>query len=129
MGATILIVDHDPQFRVLLRKLLAQEPDLEVVGEAVDGAEGIRLDCQLRPDIIVMELIMPGVNGLEATRRIKVEHPATKIIIMTVHTDDAYVQAAEASGTDAFLVKRSLMTGLLPTIRRLLHPMAPPNTS
>src|SRR5262245_50443641 len=101
MSATILIADNDPQFRALIRKLLAQEPDLQVVGEAADGAEAMRLADQLQPDILVMELIMPGVNGLEATQRIKVEHPATKIILMTVHTDDAYLEAAESSGMDA----------------------------
>ena len=62
---------------------------------------------------------MPRVNGLEALQRIKVEHPETKVIIMTVHTEDAYRRTAEANGADAFLLKKTLMTTLLPTIRRL----------
>ena len=80
-----------------------------MVGEAEDGAEAIRLVHLLRPDIVLMDLVMPGVNGLEALRRIKAERPETKVIIMTVHTEDAYRRAAEASGADAFLLKKTLM--------------------
>lgn len=76
-----------------------------------------------------MDLVMPRVNGLEAMRRIKAERPETKVIIMTVHTEDAYRRAAEASGADAFLLKKTLMTALLATIRRVRSSMSPPNTS
>jgi DNA-binding NarL/FixJ family response regulator len=129
MGATILIVDDNPRLRMLIRKLLSQEPDLHVVGEAANGADAIRLAQKLRPDIIIMDLVMPRVTGLEAMQQIKVDYPATKVIIMTVHSEDAYRRAAEASGTDAFLLKRTLMTALLPTIRRILSARSPPNTS
>src|SRR5262247_4441574 len=110
MGATILIVDDHSQLRALIRRLAAQEPDFHVVGEAEDGAEAIRLAHELRPDIVLLDLVMPGVNGLEAMRRIKAERPETKVIIVTVHTEEAYRRAAEAGGADAFLLKKTLMT-------------------
>jgi DNA-binding NarL/FixJ family response regulator len=128
MGVTILIADDNSRLRALLRRLLAQEPELDIVGEAANGADAIRMARELQPDIIVMDLVMPGVNGLEAMGRIKMNRPATKVIITTVHGESAYLRAAEASGTDAFLVKRTLMTTLVPTIRRLLGCMSP-NTS
>ena len=128
MGVTMLIVDDNPRVRALIRRISAQEPDLYVVGEAEDGAEAIRLAHELRPAIVLMDLVMPGVNGLEAMRWIKAERPETKVIIMTVHTEDAYRKAAEASGTDAFLLKKTLMTALLPTIRRIRSSLSPPNT-
>lgn len=127
MGTTILIVDDNPRLRALIRRLATQKPALQVVGEAEDGAEAIRLVHLLRPDIVLMDLVMPRVNGLEALRRIKAERPETKVIIMTVHTEDAYRRAAEASGTDAFLLKKTLMTALLATIRSVRSSMSPPN--
>jgi two-component system, NarL family, response regulator DesR len=102
-----------------IRGIAAQQPDLHVVGEAEDGAEAIRLTHTLLPDIVRLDLVMPGVNGLEALRRIKAARPDTKVIIVTVHSEDAYRRAAEDGGADAFLVKKTLMTVLLPTIRRM----------
>jgi DNA-binding NarL/FixJ family response regulator len=121
--ATILIVDDNTQFRTLLRGIVAQEPNFHVVGEAEDGAEAIRLARDLRPDIVLLDLALPRVNGLEALRQIKAERPETKVIIVTVHTEDAYRQAAEDSGADAFLLKKTLGPALLPTIQRLCGPM------
>jgi DNA-binding NarL/FixJ family response regulator len=129
MRATILIVDDNLRLRALIRTISAQEPALQVVGEAEDGAEAIQFTHLLRPDIVLMDLVMPRVNGLEAMRQIKVEHPETKVIIMTVHTEDAYRRTAEADGADAFLLKKTLMTTLLPTIRRVCSCMSPPTTS
>jgi DNA-binding NarL/FixJ family response regulator len=120
MGVTILIVDDNRQMRALIRGIAAQEPDLQVVGEAEDDAQAIHLTHVLRPAIVVLDLVMPRVNGLEALRRIKAARPEIKVIIVTVHTEDAYRRAAEDSGADALLLKKTPMTVLLPTIRRLL---------
>jgi pilus assembly protein CpaE len=79
----------------------------------------MRLVQALRPAIVLLDLTMPGVSGLEVLQWIKVEYPETKVIIVTVHTEDAYRQAAEASGADAFLLKKTLATDLLPTIQHL----------
>ena len=119
MGTTVLIVDDHEQLRALTRQIVAEESALHVVGEAADGAEAMQLIQALRPAIVLLDLVLPQVNGLDVLRWIKEEHPETKVIIMTAHAEDAYCQAAEASGADAFLLKKTLMTDLLPTIRRL----------
>jgi DNA-binding NarL/FixJ family response regulator len=129
MAVTVLIVDDNAQFRVLLREIVAEEPDLHVVGEAADGAEAMRLALELRPDILLLDLGLPQVNGLEVLRWSKAARPESKVIIETVHDEDAYRQAAEASGADAFLLKKTLGTDLLPTLQRLRCSLAPPQAS
>ena len=129
MGTTVLIVDDNAGLRALMREIVAAESDFHVVGEAADGAEAMRLAQELRPDIMLLDLVMPRVNGLEVLRWIKAERPEIKVIIVTVHAEDAYRQAAEASGTDAFLLKKTLGTVLLPTIQRLRGSLAPPQAS
>ena len=119
MEVTVLIVDDNAQLRALMREIVAEASDLQVVGEAADGAEAMQLVQALRPAIVLLDLIMPQVNGLEVLRWIKVEHPETKVIIVTVHDEDAYRQAAEARGADAFLLKKTLVAVLLSTIWRL----------
>jgi DNA-binding NarL/FixJ family response regulator len=80
MAVTILIVDDNAQFRALLREIVAAEPDLHVVGEVADGAEAMQLAQELRPDIMLLDLVMPRVNGLEVLRWIKAERPESKVI-------------------------------------------------
>jgi DNA-binding NarL/FixJ family response regulator len=129
MGTTVLIVDDHEQLRALTRQIVAEASDLHVVGEAADGAEAMQLIQALQPAIVLLDLVLPQVNGVEVLRWIKTEHPETKIIIMTVNDEDAYRQAAEASGADAFLLKKTLMTDLLPTIQHLRGSLAPPRAS
>src|SRR5215470_13890875 len=129
MAGTVLIVDDNAQLRAFMREIVAQESDLHVVGEAADGTKAMRLTQELRPDIVLLDLVMPQVNGLEVLRWIKAEHPRIKVIIVTVHDEDAYRQAAEASGADAFLLKKTLGTVLLPTVRRVCDSMSPPPAS
>ena len=94
MGVTILIVEDNARLRVLIREIAARGHEV-----ASHGAEAIRLTRELRPDIVLLDMSMPRVNGLEALRRIKAERPETKVIITTIHSEDAYRRAAEASGT------------------------------
>src|SRR5215470_5069620 len=125
MAGTVLIVDDNAQLRAFMREIVAQESDLHVVGEAADGTKAIRLTQELRPDIVLLDLVMPQVNGLEVLRWIKAERPEISVIIVTVHDEEAYHQAAEAGGADAFLLKKTLGTALLPTIQRQRGSMPP----
>lgn len=111
-----LIVDDDRLFRQAVRQLLEQAPEVSVVGEANDGEEAIQLAQELQPDLVLMDISMPRLNGLEATRRIKVERPETKVIVLTVHQDEVYHKAASECGADAFLTKKTVGSQLLPTI-------------
>jgi DNA-binding NarL/FixJ family response regulator len=123
----VVLADDHSVVRTGLKAVLRTAKDIDVVGEAANGREAVALAERLKPDVVVMDIAMPQLNGLEATRRIKAERPATKVIIVTVHTEDAYRRAAEDRGADAFLVKKTLMTVLLPTIRRMRGSMSPPN--
>lgn len=127
-GVTILIADDNPRLRALIRRILAPDPELHVIGEAGDGAEAVQLSREHRPAIVLMDFVMPQVSGLEAMQQIKAERPETKVIIMTVHTEEAYREAAEAGGADAFLLKKTLMAALLPTIQAIRGSISPPNT-
>lgn len=111
-----LIVDDDRLFRQAVRQLLEQAPEIRVVGEATDGEEAIRLTQELRPDLVLMDITMPRMDGLEATRRIKAERPDVKVIILTVHQEEAYRTTACERGADAFLTKKTVGTQLLPAI-------------
>src|SRR5437016_7630632 len=118
--ATILTVDDDRGFRDVLRDLLNQDPDFQLIGEAENGEQAVRSARELPPDLVLIDVTMPQVNGFEATRRIKSYRPATKVIVLTVHSEVNYEQAALENGADAFIAKKRLGSELLPTIHHLL---------
>lgn len=118
--ATILIVDDDQGFREVVKRLLEGKPEARVVGEAEDGEEAVMLARESQPDVVLMDIAMPRLDGLEATRRIKAERPETKVIILTIHNEEVYQRAAAESGADAFLSKKTLMADLLSTIWQVM---------
>lgn len=126
MTATVLTVDDDRVFRRVLNDLLEQDAAFNLVGEADNGEEAVRAALELRPDVVLMDITMPRVNGLDATRRLKASRPGIKVVILTVHTDVNYEHAALEIGADAFIPKKRLGSDLLPTIHRLLESPAPP---
>jgi len=116
---TLLIVDDDPGVRGSIRRVLERDPDTQVIGEAADGEEAVRLARALHPGIVLMDIAMPRMNGLEAMRLTKEASPDTKVIMVTVHGEDMYRTVALAGGADGFVLKKALGTDLLPAIRRL----------
>ena len=102
-----------------LRMMLKLEPDLEVVGEARDGREAVAMAMELRPEVVLMDIAMPGLNGLEATRQLVKALPETRIIILTAHCDDAYVKSAVGSGAAGFLLKQDSTHDVCRAIREV----------
>ncbi len=120
MGTTLLTADDDQRFQAIVRRCLEENPDFSLVGQATDGEQAVRLARELQPDVVLMDISMPGMNGLEATRQIKSRQPRTKVVIVTLHDEEAYRMAATENGADSFLCKKTLLTTLLPTIRQVM---------
>lgn len=114
---SILIADDEPAFRSGLRALLKSADDLSLVGEAETGSEAIRLAAELQPDIILMDINMPGVNGIEATRRILNTSPHIGILILTMFEDEDSVFAAMRAGARGYLLKGTLKAEILRAIQ------------
>jgi DNA-binding NarL/FixJ family response regulator len=113
----VLIADDHPHFRDGLRALLLSAPDLEVVGEAGDGDKAISLATGLQPDVILMDLNMPGMSGIEATRRILHTSPHISILVISMFEDDDSVFAALQAGARGYLLKGALKAEILRAIR------------
>ena len=115
-GWRILLVDDSAQVRQELRTLLSLVGDIEIVGEAADGREAIRLAQALQPDVVLMDLEMPVLDGYEATRQIKTSSPSCRVVALTVHGYEAARQRASQSGVDVFLVKGGSVETLVQAI-------------
>ena len=113
----ILLADDHAVLRAGLRALLAAQADLEVVGEASEGGEAIRLCQTLRPDVVVMDIGMPGVGGIDATARIKRDLPGTKVLILSMHDDRGYLRQVLRVGASGYVLKKAADTELLAAIR------------
>jgi two-component system invasion response regulator UvrY len=113
----VVIADDDVEARTLIGFILSQDPGVLLVGEAIDGDSAIILVRQAEPDLVVMDVMMPGVGGLEATRRIKREWPDTRVLVLTNLTDDETRRSAFVNGADSFLTKRDIATRLLTAIK------------
>lgn len=116
MTRLVLADDHDV-VRTGLRLLLEVEPDFEVVGEAGDGEQALALVSSLRPQVLVLDLVMPGIGGLEVARRVRSGHPGTRVVILSMHADEHYVADALASGAHGYVLKRSTGIHLAAAIR------------
>ncbi len=104
---TVLLADDHMIVREGFRKMLSLEEDLEVVGEAQDGRQAVAMAVKLHPDVVLMDIAMPMLNGLEATRQILKTATRSKVIILSAHSDDAYVTNATESGAVGFLLKQT----------------------
>ncbi|HST51157.1 MAG TPA: response regulator transcription factor [Pyrinomonadaceae bacterium] len=113
----ILLVEDHEIVREGVRVMVGAQADMEVVGEAGDGSTALRLAQELRPDIIVMDISMPGMNGLQATQKMKQCCPEVKVLMLTRHTDLGFLQQILAAGASGYVLKQSASTELIRAIR------------
>lgn len=113
----LLVADDHPVVRAGLRMLLGTQPDMEVVGEAVDGATAVERALELRPDVVVMDITMRGANGLAATREIVKRIPQTKVLILTMHDSEEYLRQTLEAGATGYVLKQAADTELAVAIR------------
>lgn len=121
----ILVVDDQQLVRMGLRMLFEQAQDIEILGEADNGAEAVRLAEHLIPDVVLMDLRMPGMDGITATRRILTARPATRVVALTTFDDDDHLYPVLAAGACGFLVKDTPPAELLEAVRRAANGEAP----
>ncbi len=118
---SVLLVDDHSLVRRGFRRILEDAPDIAVVGEASDGAEAIRLAAQLRPRLIVMDCALPGMSGLDATRRILHKFPEIAILMLSMHSEDTWVHQALDAGARGYILKSAVDMELITAIRRVVE--------
>lgn len=121
MVATILLADDHPMFRQGLRKLVESE-HFEVIGETGNGLGAIEIFRQKQPDVAVLDFSMPTLNGIEAAKRILEDKPRARVILLTIHEDDAFVVQALDAGIRGYVLKEQAVTDLAAAIRKVLRP-------
>jgi two-component system, NarL family, response regulator NreC len=125
MNTRVMIVDDHKMFRDGLRGLINAEPGMEVVGEAVDGREAIEVARMLTPDVVVMDISMPGMNGIEAMRRLIKDRPQVKVIMLSMYSSGPLVQSVLAAGATGYVLKGSDFSELAAAIRCACGPANP----
>ena len=113
----VLIADDHPLFRDGMRGLLATQPDMTVVGEAATGEQAVRLTGELEPNVVLMDIKMPGLGGIESTRRILAAHPSVRVLVVTMFEDDATVFTAMRAGARGYVLKDDDKDDVLGAIR------------
>ena len=116
---TILLAEDHQIVREGFRSLLRNETDLTVIGEAENGRKAVEMIGKLRPDVVVMDIAMPLLNGLEATRQIRREYPEVKVLILSAHSDDSYIEQVAELGAAGFLLKQTSSDVLATAIREV----------
>lgn len=117
----ILIADDHTLLRNGISALLENELDMTIVGEANDGREAVRLADQLKPNVVLMDIAMPLLNGLEATRQIKAEHPEINVLVLTMYDNEEYFREMLGAGASGYIIKRAAATELVSAIRAVNH--------
>jgi two-component system response regulator NreC len=115
----LLVADDHKIFRQGIKKLLEEEPDLQVVGESADGRETVKKATELKPDVILMDIAMANLNGLEATKQIKKVLPETKVIMLTMHKNEEYVLQSFQAGASGYILKEGAVEELVSAIRSI----------
>ncbi len=117
MTIRILIADDHGVIRAGLHALLAKEPGMEVVGQAADGEEAVKMAYKLRPDLLLLDITMPGLDGIQVTRQLRAALPATHILILTLHEGVSMLREAIAAGASGYIVKRAVDVELIGAIQ------------
>jgi two-component system response regulator NreC len=117
MAVKVLLVDDHPVVRLGVRACLEAQPDFQLVGEAADGLEVAPLVERLQPDVLILDLMLPSLNGLEVTRQVTQRHPRTRVIILSIYANEAYVLQALRNGASGYLLKDSHATELVRAVR------------
>jgi DNA-binding NarL/FixJ family response regulator len=120
MAIRLVLADDHPIFRAGLRSLLKTQPDVEILAEVEDGLGAVEAARTQKPDIVVIDVSMPGMNGLEATRRITTEAPRAKVLCLSMHSDRRFVDAALRSGAHGYLLKECALEELVMAIHAVL---------
>jgi two-component system, NarL family, response regulator NreC len=121
MGIRVLLAEDHHIIRQGIRSLLEKEIGIEVVGEAEDGRETVRLAGELKPDVVVMDVSMPNLNGVEATRKVCEANPEVKVIALSVHSDDQYVSGMLTAGASGYLLKDCVLQELVKAIESVAN--------
>ena len=116
---TVLLADDHAPVRKALKKILELEADLAVVGEAKNGRQAVTLVEKLRPDLVLMDVTMPLLNGLQATSQILKAFPATRVLMLSAHQDEAYIVESVKSGASGYLIKQTSTDQICPAIREV----------
>ncbi len=117
MSVRVVLVDDEAMVRVGLRMVLSSEPDIEVVGEAADGGAAVDVVAETSPDVVLMDVRMPHVDGIEGSRRVLAASPAVKVVVLTTFDEDDYVEAALRAGVSGFLLKVAPPERLIDAVR------------
>jgi DNA-binding NarL/FixJ family response regulator len=118
---SVLLVEDHVVVRQGLRSLVSTEPDIVVVGEAGDGRQGVKMALELRPDVVVMDIAMPLLNGLDATRQIVGRGALTKVLILSSYSDDEYVHRLTEAGASGYLIKQTAASELIKAVREIAN--------
>lgn len=115
----VLVVDDSESVRRSIRQVLGSQADIEVVCEAADGADAVNKVKEYRPDVVLLDITMPTMNGLEAAELMKKEYPSVKVLIISQHDSRGFQWAALAAGVSGYVIKSNVGTDLIPELRRI----------
>jgi DNA-binding NarL/FixJ family response regulator len=118
---TVLLVDDHALVRKGFRRMLEDDPAISVVGESSDGEDAVRLALELKPKVVVMDCALPGIDGIEATRRIRAKMPDATVLMLSMHSEDTLVRQALEAGARGYILKNALELDLVSAIKRVAH--------
>src|SRR5579884_4110599 len=113
----IFLADDHPVVREGLKALVSAQPDMEVVGDVADGSAAVEQACSCAPDVIIMDISLPGINGIQATAQLQHVCPQARVLALSVHEDASYVREVLAAGASGYVLKRSAAAALLQAVR------------